>query len=107
MIETLADKFKPEQYEDEYQANIERLVEQKRKGEKVTTAPKPRKAPVIDLMQALQRSLSEQSKAKSLDREDPQRKTGYDRAIERRNCGMIFIAGSAANSYLVLVRGTL
>jgi DNA end-binding protein Ku len=65
LIETLADKFKPEQYEDEYQANIERLVEQKRKGEKVKAAPKPRKAPVIDLMQALQRSLSEESKAKS------------------------------------------
>ena len=65
LIETLADKFKPEQYKDEYQANVERLVEQKRRGEKVKAVPKPRIAPVIDLMQALQRSLSEQSKPKS------------------------------------------
>jgi DNA end-binding protein Ku len=65
LIETLADKFKPEQYKDEYQANVERLVEQKRRGEKVKAVPKPRIAPVIDLMQALQQSLSEQSKPKS------------------------------------------
>jgi len=75
LIETLADKFKPEQYEDEYQANIERLVEQKRKGEKVKAAPKPRKAPVIDLMQALQRSLSEQSKGKSSGKSRAKEKT--------------------------------
>lgn len=74
LIETLADKFKPEQYEDEYQANVERLVEQKRKGEKVTSISKPRKAPVVDLMQALQRSLSEQSKAKASTARSPTKK---------------------------------
>ena len=85
MIETLADKFKPEQYEDEYQANIERLVEQKRKGEKVTSISKPRKAPVIDLMQALQRSLSEQSKAKASTARSPTKKAIRSSGELRRN----------------------
>ena len=32
---------------------MERLIEQKRKGQKVTEIKQPRKAPVIDLMEAL------------------------------------------------------
>lgn len=64
LIDTLASPFKPEQYHDEYRANVERLVEQKSKGEKVKAVPKPRVAPVIDLMQALQRSLNHESAPK-------------------------------------------
>lgn len=58
LIETLAGSFKPEQYHDEYKKNVEELIEKKRKGQKVTPIRQPKKAPVIDLMQALQQSLS-------------------------------------------------
>ncbi len=58
LIETLADSFKPEQFHDEYKQNVERLIEKKRKGQKVTPIRQPKAAPVIDLMQALQQSLS-------------------------------------------------
>lgn len=58
LIETLAGPFKPEQYHDEYKKNVEQLIEKKRKGQKITPIKQPRKAPVIDLMQALQRSLA-------------------------------------------------
>jgi len=36
---------------------VERFIEQKVKGQKVTQIEQPRKAPVIDLMEALKRSL--------------------------------------------------
>jgi DNA end-binding protein Ku len=58
LIETLAGPFKPEQYHDEYKKNVEGLIEKKHKGQKVTPIKQPKKAPVIDLMQALQQSLS-------------------------------------------------
>ena len=58
LIETLAGSFKPEQYHDEYKKNVEELIEKKRKGQKITPIRQPKKAPVIDLMQALQQSLS-------------------------------------------------
>lgn len=58
LIDTLAGRFEPEQYHDEYKQNIEKLIESKRKGQKVTPIRQPRKAPVIDLMQALQQSLA-------------------------------------------------
>jgi DNA end-binding protein Ku len=58
LIDTLAGPFEPEQYHDEYKENVEKLIESKRKGKKVTAINQPKKAPVIDLMQALQQSLA-------------------------------------------------
>jgi DNA end-binding protein Ku len=63
LIETLAGSFKPEQYHDEYKKNVEELIEKKRKGQKITPIKQPKKAPVIDLMQALQQSLSRTRKS--------------------------------------------
>lgn len=59
LIDTLASPFKPEQYEDEYRKNVERLVEQKRKGHKITEVKQPRAAPVVDILEALKRSLQQ------------------------------------------------
>ncbi len=58
LIETLASPFEPEKYHDEYKKNVEELIEKKRKGQKITPIRQPKKAPVIDLMQALQESLA-------------------------------------------------
>ena len=62
LIETLAAPFKPEQFHDEYKQNVEKLIETKRKGRKVTPIRQPKAAPVIDLMQALQQSLAKNVK---------------------------------------------
>lgn len=58
LIETLAQPFKLEKFHDEYKKNVLSLIEKKRKGQKVTPIRQPQKAPVIDLMQALQQSLA-------------------------------------------------
>jgi DNA end-binding protein Ku len=65
LIDTLASPFKPEQYHDEYKENVEKLIEAKRKGQKVTPIRQPKQAPVIDLMQALQQSLAKTASARS------------------------------------------
>ena len=49
--------FRPAAFHDTYRENVERLIEQKKKGQKTTAVRQPRKAPVIDLMEALKRSL--------------------------------------------------
>jgi DNA end-binding protein Ku len=61
LVNHLKAPFKPQEFRDEYRENVERLVEQKRKGQKVTEIQQPRKAPVIDLMEALKRSLKSSS----------------------------------------------
>jgi len=58
LIQHLAGPFKPEELHDTYRENVERLIEQKSKGQKITAVEKTRKAPVIDLMEALKRSLA-------------------------------------------------
>jgi DNA end-binding protein Ku len=58
LIETLAAPFDPEKFHDEYKENVEKLIESKRAGKKIQAVKQPRKAPVIDLMQALQQSLA-------------------------------------------------
>jgi DNA end-binding protein Ku len=57
LIQHLAGPFHPESLHDTYRENVERLIDQKRKGQKITAVPSRKKAPVIDLMEALKRSL--------------------------------------------------
>ncbi len=59
-IRQLTAAFDPEQYKDEYQQRVLDLVETKRAGQVVAGQPhKPKLAPVIDLMEALKKSLAE------------------------------------------------
>src|SRR5262249_13901908 len=51
-------RFTPEQYKDTYRARLRAAIDQKVAGEEIhVTAPEPERAQVIDLMDALKRSL--------------------------------------------------
>jgi DNA end-binding protein Ku len=58
LISTLASPFKPEEFEDSYRKNVERMIEQKRKGHEVTEIKQPKAPQVVDIMEALKRSLA-------------------------------------------------
>ena len=59
-IRQLTAKFEPEQYKDEYADRVLALIETKRAGQVVAGQPaKPKLAPVIDLMDALKKSIAE------------------------------------------------
>ena len=62
LISTLAEDFQPEKYHDTYRENIRTMIEAKLEGRKFVEAPAPKVAPVIDIMEALKRSLSERHK---------------------------------------------
>jgi DNA end-binding protein Ku len=57
LIEALAAKFEPEKYKDTYRENLMDMSQTKIKGQKVVEAPEPHVAPVIDIMEALKRTL--------------------------------------------------
>ena len=59
LVESLAADFEPKKYKDEYQDRMKGLIEAKLQGREVTTTPQPQLAPVIDLMEALKKSLAE------------------------------------------------
>ena len=63
LVNSLADKFKPESYTDAYRTALEELIEQKMRGEK-RNAPRRKPEPkVIDLMDALRASVDEARKS--------------------------------------------
>ena len=57
LVKHLTAPFRPEDFHDNYRENVERLIKQKQKGQKITIVKQPTKAPVIDLMEALKQSL--------------------------------------------------
>ncbi|HTV53697.1 MAG TPA: Ku protein [Terriglobia bacterium] len=65
LIESLATPFDPQKYRDEYQESVRAMIEAKRQGQEVTEAAQPHMAPVVDLMEALKKSLAEKQSAAS------------------------------------------
>jgi DNA end-binding protein Ku len=59
LVEGLAAEFDPSKYHDDYQTRVMQMIEAKRDGLAVGAEPPRKRAPVIDLMQALQKSLGE------------------------------------------------
>jgi DNA end-binding protein Ku len=62
LVNSLAGPFDPGKYHDEYEERLLQLVEAKAEGHAVAAEPAKKLAPVVDLMQALQRSLGESGK---------------------------------------------
>src|SRR2546429_121510 len=60
LIQNLAVPFEPQKYKDTYQDNVRAMIAAKLKGQEVTEVQQPHMAPVIDLMEALKKSLAEQ-----------------------------------------------
>src|SRR5262249_47999986 len=62
LISSLESNFEPQKYHDEYRDNLRKMIEAKIEGKKVVAAPTEHIAPVIDIMEALKRSLAEKRK---------------------------------------------
>ena len=74
LIDSLTAKFQPEQFHDEYQENVKRLIEQKQKGERVRGVKHERPREVVNILEALQKSLAaNQGKEKPASRPKPRR----------------------------------
>jgi DNA end-binding protein Ku len=86
-MKQLTAKFDPEQYKDEYQTRVEELIERKEAG-MTASADKPAKkrlAPVINLMDALKKSMEEQQEA--VGKKEPQRETTAKSAGRKKKVG--------------------
>ena len=77
-MKQLTAKFDPDQFKDEYQTRVEELIEQKEAGmvAKSDKQPKKRLAPVINLMDALRKSMEQQEEA--VGKKEPQRGDGCE-----------------------------
>ena len=62
LISSLEAEFEPQKYHDAYRANLQKMIEAKIEGQKVVATPEVHVAPVIDIMDALKKSLAEKRK---------------------------------------------
>lgn len=62
LISSLEADFEPGKYHDAYRDNLQKMIEAKIEGKRVVETPEPKIAPVIDIMEALKRSLAEKRK---------------------------------------------
>jgi DNA end-binding protein Ku len=86
-MKQLTAKFDPDQFKDEYQTRVEELVERKQEGmvAKSDKQPKKRLAPVINLMDALRKSMEQQEEA--VGKKEPQRETAAKPSGRKKKVG--------------------
>jgi DNA end-binding protein Ku len=65
LIGSLAGKFDPKKYHDEYRERVEELIRAKAEGEQIRIAPEPKSEQIVDLMDALKQSLARVNKPRS------------------------------------------
>jgi DNA end-binding protein Ku len=71
VIESLAGDFDPKDLQSDYRRDLRALLEAKQAGEDITAVPEPEaEAPVIDLMEALKRSVAEAKQGKEAAKTD-------------------------------------
>src|ERR1039458_10091962 len=62
LISSLEAEFEPEKFHDGFRDNVRKMIEAKVEGRNVVATPAAHVAPVIDIMEALKRSLAEKRK---------------------------------------------
>jgi len=75
LVENLADRFRPEAYTDDYRAALERLIDQKMRGETRNAKRRRPEPKVIDLMEALKASVDAAKREQKPKRSQPRKKT--------------------------------
>lgn len=62
LIDSLAADFEPQKYHDTYRDNLQEMIKAKVEGNRVVETPTTHFAPVIDIMEALKKSLEQKKK---------------------------------------------
>jgi DNA end-binding protein Ku len=86
LVESLITDFQPDKYSDLYATQLKEMIEAKRAGREVAATPEPHRAPVIDLMEALKKSLAQREGASP--KKAPARAVTAEAAPEKKVAGM-------------------
>jgi DNA end-binding protein Ku len=86
LVESLITDFEPQKYSDQYASQLKAMIEAKRAGREVAATPEPHRAPVIDLMEALKKSLAAREGASP--KKAPARAVAAETAAEKKVASM-------------------
>ena len=65
IIESMSGKFNPEEYKDEYIEKVKQAIERKIAGKEIVSPKEGKETKVIDLMEALRKSLTQVQRPKT------------------------------------------
>ena len=81
-----AEEFRPDQYEDEVRKRTKEAIQKKVEGQEITAAPEPKKAQIIDLMEALKASLAKKGES-AASAKAPAEEPAVAKAAKRKRAG--------------------
>jgi DNA end-binding protein Ku len=87
LISSLEADFEPQKYKDSYRENLQQMIQAKIEGRNVVEMPEAKIAPVIDIMEALKRSLAEKRKPAQVATEAEAEAPAEIRSPKRRRAG--------------------
>ena len=76
IVNTKKGEFHPKEFEDQYEDALKELLRKKQKGEKIERPKEPARTNVVDLMDALRRSIAEEKKPNSATKKGRKRIVG-------------------------------
>ena len=79
LVDTLSEDFNPKQYHDTFQENLKALIAAKQEGKTIAEEQPAKRAPVIDMMEALKRSLAKNNQ--------PRPRSAQQHEARRRKAG--------------------
>ena len=85
VIESLVGEFEPTELVSEYRRDLRSLLEAKLQGEEIARPEPVAETPVVDLMEALRRSVAEVQRRKTAERQAGPRAPAKKRAPARRS----------------------
>jgi DNA end-binding protein Ku len=84
LISSLEENFEPQKYHDAYRDNLKKMIEDKIEGRNVVETPTEHFAPVIDIMEALKKSLAEKRKPVAVAMASAAEETGQVEAAPKK-----------------------
>lgn len=84
LVESLSEDFNARKYHDTFQENLRALIEAKREGKTIVQEPTAKRAPVIDMMEALKRSVRQSEEQRQKKRPSRMPVAGRGRESRRR-----------------------
>ncbi len=89
LIQALQAEFEPRKFHDTFEENVKALIKAHLEGKEVAAVPKPKPAPVTDLMAALKQSLAQMEKKKPVERvtEAQEASQAHARGGRRKSAG--------------------
>ena len=84
LVDNLSEEFQLKKYHDEFETRLRALIEAKQKGRDIAVTPRPERAPVIDMMTALKKSLERTAGARKSPLHSTREVSAHDKRTRRK-----------------------